>query len=439
MAKNIKPLALVNYGKWIFVSIFFALFAFSFFCKLTDTSFDVDEYHFLRKSYYFDLFFTKRDLNDPRWYVEDEPEQPKVGTYIYGLSLHFAGVKDIEATLQKISFNKYKVGGTYWWLQYWWKKLENVPKDFSPILNLIFIGRKTAILFSIAALFMLFLVCLKTNSFLFGFIAVFMLGTNGLIFDYGRRATTDSMLLFFQFSNLLLVFYYLKTIVKNNLKKIILLSLLIGVNCALGLGVKIVGILSFLFFTALIPILFIFYRQSRQTKYRLMVSFILVSISFFSLFVFLHPFVHENTVQQFYRIFADRLEGARETRLTSWGSAVYSRWDAIKLIVKNTLLPKGLYTNFKFNYFPLDLILFIAGFYLLVKRAYQKIRFEKTTPEEFILSLWTITIMVSFVFYLNNDWARYYLPTVAVVTTAQAYTITLVLQKYINYIKKRFS
>lgn len=429
---------ITRWGKWLAVSLILLYIGITYFRNIPDTTLDVDEHHFLRKSYYYDLFFTKRNLSDPRWYTQDEPGQPKVGPYIYGFALHLSGINDIEKTFQNISFNGYQVEGRDWWLQYWWKKLENTPDEFAPILKLILTGRETALIFTLSALFVLFIICNKMKGVLFGAITLFLLGLNSLMAALAGRAMTDAPLLLFSSLNLLFLFSYTKAIEKGNSDRLYLVSFIIGLNCALALGIKIVGILTLLISFALFPFFLYLYRSDKYRILLMISSLMIIIASFFIVFIFLHPYVHHNTIQNLYHMFADRLEGARNIRSLDWGSGVYARWNAIKLIFRYTLMPKGRFTNFYFTPIPIDLVFFIAGFYLMAKGAYKKLKSSQIISGELIYCLWTGITILGLILYLNNDWPRYYLPTMVAITITQSYAISMMINKVLGYLQAQY-
>lgn len=336
-----------NFVKWF---LFLALFVFMgiyYFSNLKTHRFHVDEHEFIRKSYYFDLFFIKRDFQDPRWYIEDSPDQPKVGPYIYGFALHLAGVKDVEGFFQEIGFNSHKVGEKDWWWAWWWRKLENVPQEMLPILEPVWMGRIISVLFSLGALIALFGFSLRIKGYIFAWLTTFLLGTNYLMFTYGRNAMTDSMQLFFFFANLLLALYYIESFKRRSFKKAALLCLGLGASCALAVGVKVSGILMFLFLILFFVVLLFLHRPSKGLTTRLILSLSIFALSFFIVFVALHPYLYSNPIIKFISMFLNRLEAASDYRLIYPGSAVYSRLKAIELITKRTLLPGGVLYKFQ--------------------------------------------------------------------------------------------
>ena len=138
--------------------------SFYYFRDLNSHIFHIDEEHFIRKSYFFDLFFIKHDFKDIRWYEHDAPDQPKLGPYIYGLSLHLTGLNDIDDTFSKLNFRNFLVDGQRWSEKYWSKRLEDFPNELIPILEPIWTGRRVAVIFSLATFLCLFLLATKEKS-----------------------------------------------------------------------------------------------------------------------------------------------------------------------------------------------------------------------------------------------------------------------------------
>jgi len=250
---------------------------------------------------------------------------------------------------------------------------------------------------------------------------------------YGRLAMTDSMQLFFFFSNLLLSLLFLKALRARDHSRMALVALALGANCSLGVGVKVSGMLMYFFLIVFFLTLIVMHRNSKSISRFVSFCFGIVTTSFLALFVLLHPYTHHDTFRQFISIFTDRYEYANEARLYQPKRAVYGRLDAIKLIYKRILSPQSGYVNFKFRHLPIDIILFVVGLGLMIRRAVRKLSLKKISGE-FLLLMWTAIVIGSLILYLRNDWPRYYLPTVASITIMQAYAITSIFQGAINFI-----
>lgn len=415
------------------VFVLFIILGLYYFHNLKAHSFHIDEFQFTRISYYYDLFFIKKDFKDARWYSKGSPNQPKVGPYIYGLTLHLNGINDLDEYFQDIRFSVVEKGKISWWREIWWTKLDNLSDNLALKMEPVWQARKVAVLFSLGAFVLLFLIAFKIRGMLFALLATSILGVNTLMFDYGRRAMTDSMQLFFFFGTLYLSLLMLKSVKDGNSNKTLFLSLLIGLSIALGVGVKISGIIIIGYLVAYFFLLLYSYGKSKSAKILIFKSFIVILVSFFVTFYILHPYIYKNTFNNFISIFTDRIEYAEEYQISYPGSAIRTSRHAFRIIVDRTLLPEGLFTNFKVGKLPVDLLLFVIGFFLITKEAYIKLK-NKEIAGELLLFVWTTIVIVGLVFYLKNNWPRYFLPTVSVIIISQAYAITML----IFFVKKRY-
>jgi len=409
-----------KYGlKALFTVILFLYLGYHYFTGLQSYPFHIDEYLFTKRSYYFDLFL-KRDFSDWRWYGNDSSAQPKVGPYIFGITLHLAGIDNIEQELTKRGFKdnlNLKVG----------------ERLTFPQLELIEINRITAVLFSLGAFILVFILTSKIKGLVFANISTLFLGTNSLMQQSGRRAMTDSMQIFFFFLSLLLIFMLLGAYEKKKFSRVYLLSIAIGISIALGVGVKVSGILIILFTIVIFLYLGIFKYLSKKALIPLLTSSVIIASTFMLLFYALHPYLYHDPFRKFIRIFSERLiESEAANMLAFPKTAVYSRVTALRLIIENTLLPSGQYVNFRSQYLPIDLVLFSLGFSQMGHLTLKNLRQKKKISGETLLIIWVLLVSISLILYLRNNWPRYYLPTVAAVTIVEAYAMSALLNGLIT-------
>ena len=405
--------------------------------RLETQRLQIDEWAFIRKSFYYDLFFVKRDWKDSRWYISkmddgDDPEQPKIGSYIFGITLHLAGITDIEKSLDDVGFYRIEPGGARWWISWWNKPLINPPPELIPKLQFIWEGRRTAVFFSLLSFLFLFLFGMKMNGLFYSVVAVVLLSFNHLMMISGRFAMTDSMQLAFFFANLLLTVHYVKAVENNQRKKVFLLSLALGIKASLGAGVKVSGMLIVVFLVILSLFLLLVHRQRRTITRLLCSGTLIMTVGFLSVFIFFHPYLHQNTLKHFVSLFANRLSAAHDFRLLYPNSAIYSREDAAERILRVTLLPKSPYVNFRFKVLPIDLLLFLMGLWLIGKKSREVFSKTRKISPELIVIIWTFVVIGSLFLYLRNDWPRYYLPSVAVITIIQAYAMTFLFRAIVT-------
>jgi len=437
---------------WLKSLIFFNLFLFIavvYLSKLKSHNFHIDEYGFMRKSYFFNLF-VRKNFKDSRW-QSDNFNQPKLGPYIYGLALRLNGIKDTEKFQNKIKFNEIKINNRFWWKELLWEKPADFPSQLNSIIKLIVQGRKVATFFSLAALLLILILGILTKNLKFAFFSILILAFNRLMFYYGRLAMTDSFQLFFFLLNLILIIYYLRYFFQKNKKLVLILSLFIGINAALTAGVKVIGILALIFYLGIFLILFFlnpkpllprcasgrvrFGTSKCFSKKLMLLSLLIVFFSFFFLFVFLNPQIYSQPFKGFIKMFTTRWQSAIVYQKTV-GLSVNTKTDGLKLIFERLLLTNNRSGNFWFlPFIPADLIFLFGGIFLLFKKAW--LRFKKTNQLslEAVLLLWSGLTFLSLIFYLKNDWPRYYLPLAMAITLIQAYFLAWCTEKIFVFLK----
>ncbi|MFZ5844906.1 MAG: hypothetical protein ACOY0S_00365 [Patescibacteria group bacterium] len=408
----------------------FAIFLFgsllaSYSQDLRRDPFHIDEFEFVRRGIFFDLMFITKDFNHPEWFIpENYPLQPKLGPYIYGGVLWLVGVRDIKDQFR--AYEAYKQGKTTAWHLWFRKEISQLDPEIKSAAELVVIGRRVSLGFTLMVFLLVFLLGWQVGGILCAAITVYLLAHNPLMFIYGRRAMTDSFLIFFLFANLFLVMFYVRLLKQaHRWSHLWLTSVLLGLTTAFAAAVKLTGILSYGFLLLQFGMLLAIYRRGFPKIKILMVNFLTATAVFLSVFIFLHPFLYQDTALKIYTMFASRLRVAREYQSVYPGTAVYSRSQALSLITKRVLLPGGDYTNIKLPVVPVDLLLFVVGLFSLGRKVAFEFRKSQTISLELILLTWTVFIIGSLIFYLQNDWDRYYLPAVSVVALVQAYALAL--------------
>jgi hypothetical protein len=402
--------------------------------KLLEHTFHEDEQHFTRKSYYFDLFFIHPNLTDERWYKYDSPSQPKFGPYIYGIIFHLNGIDDLQQEINQLSYGDYR----------WVMNLKNRPLDPSaitiyPQLKLIFVARKVAVYFTFIAFLIIFYFALKTKGFIFALTATAMLSENELMLMLGKRAMTDSLQLlgFYAVISECLLFAYYDNQKKEN--RLAWLGFALGATCAFTVGVKVSGILSVIFLIAFFSLVLFKRSKENRTTLPIIHSAILSFITFVLIFLPLHPYLYKDPLGQFVSMFYERIKWAEYMRLVDSSSAVYSKFTAITLILYRTLMPYGRMANFRHTPWPIDAFLFLAGLWTLGRNASKAWQNQRTVSGELLLFIWNTVVILSLIWYLRNDWDRYYLPVVSTITITQAYALTSFVQILKNLVTKPFS
>lgn len=401
--------------KTILFVFIFAVFIFRFFDKLDFYHLSVDEHEFIRRSSYFDLFFIKRDFKSQQWQGYDAYDQPKIANYLYGLTLHLVGYDDLEEAQRETSFNLGWDGtiidlwrGNKWWL----KSKGALGSSSEPVqaLKLIRYARRTAVLFGSGCLFIIFLLGRRSSGFLGGILAVLILGFNPLLFEATRHAMGDSILLFFLLLNALLILKFLDSFNKGNKSKMILLSILVGINAFLAIGTKLNGGMTLIFFFLFIFALLIIKREKNISSLFLFGNFLLAALLTFSIFTLFHPYLYSAPASRFFKMIDHRVKMAQAQQVSFPEAAFGSLFEQFQAVFQQTLMINGEWNNFKLPF--LDLILFLTGFCLLL------------VDKNLVVSLWIFSTFVAVGFYIPLNWSRYYLPLIPCAVVAQAYAIS---------------
>jgi len=291
------------------------------------------------------------------------------------------------------------------------------------------------VVFALGSFVLLLFLTYRIKGTLFAITSTLLLGTNSLMLVYGKRAMTDSMQLFFFFLTLLLMTVFLQAHERKNSSRANWVGVAIGASAALGVGVKISGIFNVLFMIIVCMTLAAMKYGNKETLIPLVKSAVIIASTFMILFYALHPYLYHDPLRNFVGMFSDRLIASEQANMLAFpGTAVHSRLKAAQLVLKNTLLPGGEYVNFRLRLFPLDLILFSWGFVQMGTLAVRDLRQKKIISGDVMLITWVVLVTTGLIFYLQNNWDRYYLPSVAAVTLVEAYAISTLLNKLVNRI-----
>ncbi|PJE67420.1 hypothetical protein COU95_02480, partial [Candidatus Shapirobacteria bacterium CG10_big_fil_rev_8_21_14_0_10_40_9] len=199
-----------KFFKIILFILLFGVFCFRFTSGLNFYPLYGDEQDFVARARYFDLFFIKRDFLNKDWQSELAYDHPPIAYYIYGLTLHLKGYNDLAKEQERIGFNVSRLDeAVLGW------SIADLPSVLLPSFKMIWQARKAAVVFSLGCLLLIYFLGLEIGGFATGLFSVLILGFNQLMFNTGRRAIADSILLFFFLANVLLIIYTLKFFYKK--------------------------------------------------------------------------------------------------------------------------------------------------------------------------------------------------------------------------------
>lgn len=388
----------------------------------------IDEYWFTARSFYYDILFINHNTRDFKWFGDSESglydtSQPKVGPYIYGLTLHINGINNIEDKLNSIGYYNREINTILWWKYFRDIKVNTIPNEFNQLTTIILMARKTSIIFLIGTITLIYLLSTKSGGILFGITATILFLSNPLIYRDARLATTDSMQLFFFILNLLLCLAWIKTINLSKPNRFYIISILIGINIALAAGVKTSGIMVLIFFCLTFFILLTSLIKKHKSIHLIIKGFSIAIFTYASIFYILHPYIHQNTLQALWNMYYVRTDQYK-TYLSQYPEyTVVNYIDAIHRIIYRTLLPEGSYTNFRIPHLPIDITLFLLGLLFMFRQS----RSNKSLR---MILVWTGIVAICLILYLKNDWSRYYLPLVSCICLIEAFAISKLIKYY---------
>ncbi len=415
----------------LLVSLLIAI-SVAYFSSLDQIPLYIDEWLFIGKSYYFDLFFVERNIPDQRWYKSDgflaEPLQPKLGPYIYGAALHIAGIPNIQTHFQTIKlFNLmpiFRLNSTDQEIMNALTWLES--GESHRVFRLIYLGRKTSTVFALLALIYIAIITKKLLGSFYSLTTTFLVATNGLMLTISRRAMTDAMQLLFFLLNFIFINKQIELISKKASKQFLLVSLLIGINLGFAVSTKTTGILIIPF--ALLTYIFILSKNKWQKTLltKLIVSGVISLISALIIFISLHPYLYTNTPKRMAEMFTHRFTYEQSRASPSTERPIQSQLLVNDFIYQNLFFEKGEFSLLRFGTLPINAMLFGIGSLLLLKKSLEK-KHQYRVPMETLLLMWMLTTMIGLRAYLYTDWPRYYLPALTIVIMIEAYTISAIL------------
>ncbi len=390
--------------------------------------FFIDEYEFVRKSYLFDTYFLDRNIDAPLWTdaaIESDAPQPKVGPYIFGLALHLSGVSRIENALSQSGFNTITIHGRPWWVELWLREPREFPPELSQSLSFIMTARRVAVLFGAVSVILMFLIGTAVWSSVFGFFAALLLAGNTLFRLHSGFAMTDTMQLAFFLCTILLLLIWREAWSHRSQKKLYLISVAVGFSAALAAGVKVTGVLAFLFVLVHHGFMLLSCRDSVFRR-QLFTQMIVTGFVFSVVFYVLHPFLYVDTLHKLVYMYQARFDVARTAYAVEYPDTFLpTRAHALWYIFVRTLLPNAQFGNFSNALLPIDAILFLWGGFYMVRSLFASWKPGEIFPKLAVLPLWISFTFVALVWYLRNDWSRYYLPFVSGISIIQGYALSI--------------
>ena len=398
----------------------------------------VDEIYWMQSTYFYHLFFQKKDLSNKDWNSYISFDHPPIGKYILGFSLR-AGGQNVAATNGGIKEWFRYVLSNYFVAQFPEKSAKlKLPEDkkmlaYSSLLlgqvkdhvketsfkfEALMAGRRTMFFFGILSIILLVAVGASAYKDLFiGLLAGMIFLDNKITVPAFQQVLIDSICCFFVLSALLALFWLFRELssMKVLTKKIVHLSVLEGVLLSLALGTKFIT----MYMVVAVMLVFIAYMifvsvKARKIKDRLFAgrmaslfgSLGIIFISAFDLFVLLNPFLYRHPIGNTLIMFKHRVS-FMHLQASVQSEAIHSFSDRI-----STIFSKGILLGYPFPNMVAQLLYlgsFILGGWVIIKRSVGEL-FRGTFGAPTIVLLWTLTTFIVNGAIVNMEWDRYYIP-----------------------------
>lgn len=397
-----------------------------YFSGLDTVVYQCDEYSYLRKSFFLDLYL-KGKFSDPRWQSGDATDQTKLMEYVYGLPSNLLYGKSFLELAQEEGerFHESYINYADWAVSYG-QPASNL--NISPKLRRVLLaGRMISAMFTVIYLFLatLSLYWLFRESLLLGGLGFLFLLFQPTIAIHGRQVLADSALNAFLVVGLLGQFAWWRALwqAKRPNYNLLFLALVLGVVGGLAAATKLNGFL-YLILTEMLFGLGLVLKAGHTKRIKrwfvaLGLSALLTATVTFLVFFSLHPNTWSNPVGGLKRFFEWRwwiteyYQGYfPEDNISSWPQKV-------NFIILRTAgyMPgvgsigfhyEGRYGNPSPLWYAIpNLFLLIFGIITMGKRLIIKKEYQTLITPAFV---WSFGLLVLVGLYLKLDWTRYYWP-----------------------------
>jgi hypothetical protein len=412
----------------------------------------VDEESNIYSAYYYTLFVLDRDFAHADWQNPVSYDYPPVGKYIYGFALHLFNGKIIDSCAGYKRWHERTVRD--WFLlplreqlrflegekaakhlnliKYCEQFLNDVagaPKPPALTMEDYKACRWTSFAFAMAATALLSIVvfALSRCNLSASLFAALIFLTNDVTMPGFQQALNDSMWCFFTLSCLLILFQLFR-VLNGTLQwhRIMLFSVLVGLLLDLAIQTKLIA--AYMAATVVISLAGSFVLggisnfQAGRTilgKKEFASAVALTAISFVSLafFVFLHPFLHHDTIHRI-QMLKDHRDVIMQVQAATQGPAIGSMTELVQAHVRH-----GILLSYEFDDAPGLLLLYaymlVVGLALLVRRALGDARCGVVSASG-VACAWILAAYLVVAPKIHMDWERYFLPFVMCSTVLMA-------------------
>lgn len=339
-----------------------------------------DEYIFIRRGVFADYYLTA-NFGDPIWQSFDSYDVPKFAELFYGV-------------------------------------VTKLTPESSSLEQRIFVARRATVFFALGSFCVLFWLCTQTKDWLWGVLAVTLVGSNILLKESLVTAMGDGPLIFFSLLYVWCAAQLFATTSSRRLRRVMFCCA--ALSAGLATATKLNGVINVFHFWLMA---FIFFRHDLARALRYVGLFI---GGVFLTFFILNPFIWTNPIQNLAVMIVTR-QVAIERQQVLYPGALTTVGDRLATTYARTLAPQGLYANLA-NLpaaLPLGLLLFLSGVFLLGK----EVRSPTGSPQLTVFWGWILGWLVVTSVLIPLDWDRYYLPVVISISCIQSYALADLLPK----------
>ncbi|MFC1754819.1 ArnT family glycosyltransferase [Thermoproteota archaeon] len=447
--------------------------SFPFLKDLLSEEVHIDEDYWIISAKFFTLLFQEKETRNLKWHSIPAYDQPPIGKYIFGSALSIAGnidtlddyincrmltvdspIFDIYRSASMVADTRVASKGTP-------PRIEGriVTKDQATkyinskaqaTQNILYVARVTAVLFGIGSCLLVFWIGWIVFNIRAGVVSALLLAYNPLMLVCGRRALTDTMLVFFVLASILVMIHLYSSILRQKIIRVFGLTAALGLAIALSAGTKLNGCLVVVIFTlfciafTLVKIKFYSTRnleppailQNLDNDLTIKLAFISLCVAglvALSIFIFTNPSLYYEPREGMLVMLKSRINTVIYQQREFGSSAIRSIGEKIYFVVSRTLFPKHFAMFGRITKLPIDFILFIVGLFMLCRDELCNIFKNQTLSNNCIIILWVFVMFIGTIIWIPLDWERYYLPVVPCIAIVSGYSIS----KIIDFCLKR--
>jgi len=382
-----------------------------------------DEYEWVGRSYFFDLFIQGDSQNklNTTYYAFD---QPKLAYYVFGVALYpkylfEKNQNDITSYISFLHLHKLyqdNTQNTPSWnkVSYEFAK-QNFLGDWPfttpcvttlcPSFELIKMSRIVNVLFSsLTIIVVLYIGWNIYSNIKDSLLLTFLFGINPLIRNWSLQATADSIFLL-----LFCIGLYLILKLKTNSK--LKITIVFGIVVGLCFSTKIHGILLLILAMVAISInLLKSWINKKSVNWAIVCRSLVMMLFIFSSFLIvsytLNPFLWHEPQKKYLELFNYRSKVSREQQITYPYSSLPSVISRINAVNKHLFGEMLWINNHNKQEANLFVCMFTAGVFVLGLGRLVKLRLQNNNTLVLLFTFFTIYIFM--IVFLQLDWPRYY-------------------------------